>query len=448
MYEKANSREKTVLIVGAGPTGLTLALDLLRREISCRLIEAAETPFSGSRGKGIQPRTLEIFEDLGIVEPILAAGGLYPKLRIHLGPLSMRAGSLGSSKPPNESTPYPNLWMVPQSRTETILRERLQALGGRVEFNRAIVTLQQDLHGVDATFLNGETVRADYLVGCDGGRSTVRKTLALKLEGEALDEKPMLVADVEIDGLDRSDWHIWPFAKGGTIGLCPLPNTSFFQLTAKAETIGTNLEGVVHRATRRCVRCVAWSSIYQPAVRMVNRYRVGRVFLAGDAAHVHPPAGGQGLNTGVQDAYNLGWKLAHVLRGGPDSLLDSYESERLPVAAAVLGLSKHLHQTRSIKRGDVTNQLALRYRSSSLSSGNTLGGLQPGDRMPDIRLADGSRLFEHMRGTHATEIVTAEGPRILIRPDGYIAHIGEKQFREYAGEATQAIKGSVSATNR
>lgn len=448
MYEKSVGYHETVLIAGAGPTGLTLAIDLARRGISCRLIEAAEAPFTGSRGKGIQPRTLEIFEDLGIIEPILAAGGLYPKMLIHLGPLSMRAGSLGSSRPPTESIPYPNLWMVPQSCTEAILRERLHALGGRVEFNRSIETVKQDEDGVDATFSNGETARADYLVGCDGGRSTVRKTLDLKLEGETIDEKPVLVADVGIDGLDRSDWHIWPFAKGGAIGLCPLPNTPFFQLTAKTDAIGADLEGVVCKATGQRIERVAWRSMYQPAVRMVNRYRVGRVLLAGDAAHMHPPAGGQGLNTGVQDAYNLGWKLTHVLRGGPDSLLDSYESERIPIAAAVLGLSKHLLETRSIKRGDATNQLALHYRSSSLSSGDVLGNLHPGDRMPDIRLADGSRLFEQMRGTHATEIATTEGPRILIRPDGYIAHIGMKHFAEYAGKATQAIKGSVSVTSR
>ena len=448
MYEKSVGHQKTVLIAGAGPTGLTLAIDLARRGISCRLIEAAEAPFTGSRGKGIQPRTLEIFEDLGIIEPILAAGGLYPKMRIHLGPLSMRVGSLGSSRPPTESIPYPNLWMVPQSCTEAILRERLYALGGRVEFNRSIETVKQDEDGVDATFSNGETARADYLVGCDGGRSTVRKTLDLKLEGETIDEKLVLVADVEIDGLDRSDWHIWPFAKGGAIGLCPLPNTPFFQLTAKTDAIGADLEGVVCKATGQRIERVAWRSMYQPAVRMVNRYRVGRVLLAGDAAHMHPPAGGQGLNTGVQDAYNLGWKLTHVLRGGPDSLLDSYESERLPIAAAVLGLSKHLLETRSIKRGDATNQLALHYQSSSLSSGDALGNLHPGDRMPDIRLADGSRLFEQMRGPHATEIVTTEGPRILIRPDGYIAHIGMKRFAEYAGKPTQVIKGSVSMTNR
>src|SRR6202044_2919806 len=166
---------------------------------------------------------------------------------------------------------------------------------------------------------------------------------------------------------------IWPSLKGGAIGLCPLPNTQLFQLIAKAASIGDNIEQAVFKATGYRIDRIAWKSIYQPAVRMVNRYRVGRVFLAGDAAHVHPPAGGQGLNTGVQDAYNLGWKIAHVARGGPDSLLDTYEAERLPIAAAVLGLAKRLHQTRSIKRGKATNQLGLNYRKSPLSSGVALG---------------------------------------------------------------------------
>jgi len=221
-----------------------------------------------------------------------------------------------------------------------------------------------------------------------------------------------------------------------------------FQLTAKAETVGPDLEGVVYRATGHRIERVAWQSTYQPAVRMVNRYRVGRVFLAGDAAHLHPPAGGQGLNTGVQDAYNLGWKLAHVMRGGPESLLDSYESERLPIAAAVLGLSKQLHQKRFIKRGALTDQLGLHYRGSSLSSGSALRDLHPGDRMPDVPLADGGKLFERMRGSHATEFATVGGPRILIRPDGYIAHIGEEHFTEYAGEPTLTLTGSVYGTNR
>jgi 2-polyprenyl-6-methoxyphenol hydroxylase-like FAD-dependent oxidoreductase len=424
----------TVLIAGAGPTGLTLALDLARRGIAFRLIEAAKTPFQGSRGKGIQPRTLEIFDALGVIDAILAAGAPYPKFQTHLGAFSLRAGSLGSLRPATESVPYPNLWMVPQARTEGILRERLGVLGGQVEFGKALAAFTQNASGVEATLSTGELVRADFLAGCDGGHSVVRKALGLRLEGETLDERPMLVADVEIEGLDRRDWHLWPFAKGGAIGLCPLPNTALFQFTSSAKTAAPGIEAAVLKATGHLVQRVAWSSIYQPAARMVRCYRVGRVFLAGDAAHVHPPTGGQGLNTGVQDAYNLGWKLAHVASGGPDSLLDTYEAERLPIAAAVLGLSKRLLQTRSIKRGEATDQLALHYRTSPLSSGVAFGRLCPGDRMPDARLDDGSRLFDHMRGGRAIQIVTPEEPRILIRPDGYIAHIGSTQFAEYAGE--------------
>jgi 2-polyprenyl-6-methoxyphenol hydroxylase-like FAD-dependent oxidoreductase len=441
--------ETTVLIAGGGPTGLTLALDLARRGIAFRLIEAAAKPFEGSRGKGLQPRTLEIFDDLGVIQAILAAGAPYPKLQIHLGPFSLRAGGLGSAKRPTESVPYPNIWMVPQARTETILRQRLLALGSHVEFSKALAAFTQNERGVEATLSTGEMLRADFLVGCDGGRSTVRKTLGLQLKGEAIDEKPMLVADVEIPGLNRHSWHVWPFTKGGPIALCPLPNTSLFQFTSKTQTAEAGIEAVVHRVTGHRVERVAWKSIYQPSARMVDRYRVGCVFLAGDAAHVHPPTGGQGLNTGVQDAYNLGWKLAAVVRGEPDSLLDTYEAERLPIAAAVLGLSKRLLQTRSLKRGDRTNQLALHYRMSPLSSGAPLGSLHPGDRMPDARLDDGSRLFDHLRGTHATELVTPQGPRILIRPDGYVAHIGATpHLDDYAGESTRRIHSAMPQLSR
>jgi 2-polyprenyl-6-methoxyphenol hydroxylase-like FAD-dependent oxidoreductase len=412
-----------------------MAIELARRQIPFRLIDAGAAPFEGSRGKGIQPRTLEIFDDLGVIAPILTVGALYPKFQIHVGPFSLRAGSLGSCKRPSESVPYPNLWMVPQSRTEAILRARLAELGGDVEFGTALARFTQDERSVEATLSTGELVRADFLAGCDGGHSTVRKALDLRLEGESIDEKPTLVADVEIEGLDLREWHLWPFAKGGFAGLCPLPHTGLFQLTSKAAAVPAEIAG--HRVGR-----VAWSSVYRPSVRMVDRFRVGRVFLAGDAAHVHPPSGGQGLNTGIQDAYNLGWKLAHAVRGGVGSLLDTYQAERLPVAAAVLGLSKRLLKTRSIKRGDATNQLALHYRSSPLSSGIALGSLHPGDRMPDARLEDGSRLFDHLRGTHASELVTPDGHRILIRPDGYIAQIGLAQTADYWGEPVRQIRPS------
>jgi hypothetical protein len=204
-----------------------------------------------------------------------------------------------------------------------------------------------------------------------------------------------------------------------------------------------NLEEAVYKVCRCKVSRIHWSSSYRPASRMVERYRAGRVFLAGDAAHLHPPTGGQGLNTGIQDAYNLGWKLASVFRGGPESLLDTYEEERLPVAAAVLGLSSHLYKKRSLKRGEATNQLALHYRASSLSSGAPMGQLHPGDRMPNLQLANGNKLFDEMRGTHATEVLTKTGARILVRPDGYIASIGTQPTEEYAGERTRTVQCAV-----
>ena len=428
-----------VVIVGAGPTGLTLAIELARRSIDFRLIEAATAPLAGSRGKGIQPRTLEIFDDLGVIKQILEFGMPYPHLRIHLGPFSLRLGPMGGQRQATESTPYPNLWLVPQNRTEAILRERLAELGGKLDFGTTFESLSQDEDGVSALLATGGSLTAKYLVGCDGGHSTVRKVVGLSLNGKALSDQVLLVADVEIEELDHTVWHVWPLARGGPVGLCPLPEQSLFQMTvARAPAAG--IEKVLQKVCNSRVVRIGWNSTYRPATRMVDRYRVGRVFLAGDAAHVHPPTGGQGLNTGVQDAYNLGWKLAYALHGGPQALLDTYQEERLPVAAAVLGLSRRLYKTVSLKRGEATNQLALHYRMSSLSSGTPMGKLHPGDRMPNLRLADGANLFDQMRGIHATEVATQQGVRILVRPDGYISSIGTEPTEKYAGEFTRRVQ--------
>jgi 2-polyprenyl-6-methoxyphenol hydroxylase-like FAD-dependent oxidoreductase len=430
-----------VIIIGAGPTGLTLGIELARRSIAFRLIDAAEGPQPGSRGKGIQPRTLEVFEDLGVIGGILEAGTPYPRFRVHLGPLSLRLGPLGGLKQVTERVPYPNLWLVPQYRTEEILRQHLAQLGGQVEFATAFERVAPGERGVQVQLSSGELVTAEYLIGCDGGHSAVRKALGLALRGETLDTEAGFIADVKVEELDHTDWQVWPLARGGAIGLCPLPDHSLFQMMSRGEP-AEGIEVAIQRVSGCPVTQIVWSSMYRPAVRMVDHLRVGRIFLAGDAAHLHPPTGGQGLNTGVQDAYNLGWKLAHVLRGGPQSLLDTYESERLPVAAAVLGRSKHIYRTGSLKRGEATNQLRLHYRTSALSSGKPFGRLHPGDRMPDLRLADGARLFEQMRGTHATEFITRDGTRILIRPDGYIGSIGRPPVATFAGEPTHRVDGS------
>ena len=430
--------ETEIIVIGAGPTGLTLAIELARRSIDFRLLDAAEIPFAGSRGKGIQPRTLEVFHDLGVIQSIVSAGMPYPHMRVHLGPLSFGLGPMGGRRQATESTPYPNLWLVPQHRTEAILRERLAGLGGRVEFGTVFESLFQEEHAVTVRLSTGESLKAKYLVGCDGGHSAVRKAVGLALNGNALSDQLSFVADVEIPELDHGVWHVWPLAKGGPIALCPLPEESLFQMTSPRAPMNS-VEEAVERVTKHKVLRVHWSSSYRPASRMVGRYRADRIFLAGDAAHLHPPTGGQGLNTGVQDAYNLGWKLAAVLRGGAESLLDTYEEERLPVAAAVLGLSSRLYKTRSLKRGEATNQLALHYRASSLSSGAPMGQLHPGDRMPNVQLEDGIKLFDKMQGTHATEVITATGMRILVRPDGYIASIGRQPTERYAGEQTSSV---------
>jgi 2-polyprenyl-6-methoxyphenol hydroxylase-like FAD-dependent oxidoreductase len=201
-----------VLIAGAGPTGLTLAIELARRDIRCRVVDAASGPAKSSRGKGVQPRTLEVFEDLGVLDAVQAAGGLYPRFRVHAGPLSFAAGRLNKVAEPSPSVPFPNLWLLPQWRTEGILRARLERLGSHVEFGASLTSFDQERDSVTATISTVagiERVRSDYLVGCDGGHSVVRKGLGVRFEGEELPARPVVLADVEIDGLDSKYWHVW-----------------------------------------------------------------------------------------------------------------------------------------------------------------------------------------------------------------------------------------------
>ncbi|WHT15770.1 FAD-dependent oxidoreductase [Crossiella sp. CA-258035] len=453
-----------VLIAGAGPTGLTLAIDLARRNIPFRLVDAATEPFAGSRGKGIQPRTQEVFEDLGVLARLLAHGGPYPQMRAYRGTEVLGDHRLFEPREATDAVPYPNGLMSPQWRTESLLRERLAELGGAVEFGTPLTGFTQDADGVNAT-VGGHTVRASYLVGADGGRSFVRKTLGVDFLGETIETQQMLVGDLRLTGLDRDFWHAWP-GGSGPLALCPLAGTDTFQLIApppdgvELPTLA-GLQELVTAATGRAdlrLTELIWLSRYRANVRMVDRYRVGRVFLAGDAAHVHSPAGGQGLNTGVQDAYNLGWKLAAVLSGEPDELLETYQAERLPVAADVLGLSSRLVErdaAEGIRRGKETDQLDISYRGGPLAPAGwqSATGLAAGDRAPDARLADGRRLFELFRGPHWTRlefgttsatpeltsqnvrtvVITEESVRAsygvpegavaLVRPDGYLGAI-------------------------
>lgn len=429
-----------VLIAGAGPTGIMLGIELLRRGIAIRLIDAASGPFEGSRGKGVQPRTLEIFDLIGVADAMVTSSTLYPFLKLHFGPVSKRLSPLGTHHAATLDRPYPNMLMIPQWRTNEILQARFAELGGRIEYDSALTGISQSQQGVSAELATGETIKADYLVGCDGGRSTVRGLLGVQLFGKSLDDKTMVVADLEIEDLDREFWHVWPLNRGGPPSLCPLPLGNLFQLQSQSRVAQAGLESGVLRATGQRVTRVAWHSEFRHQTRMVDRYRVGRAFLAGDAAHLHPPSGAQGLNTSVQDAWNLGWKLAAAIRTGDDGLLDSYQQERLPIAAAMLNLTGTLHVDTSRQRGELTNHLSLGYRDSPLNVGEADGGLSPGDRIADRLLPDGSRLFDQLRHTGATQLIRRNAPHILIRPDAYVAEIGPREVDSYYGEAVRKVE--------
>ncbi|MHA6758554.1 FAD-dependent monooxygenase [Streptacidiphilus sp. PAMC 29251] len=204
-----------VLIVGAGPAGLVLACELARRGVPHRLVERDERHFAGSRGKGIQPRTQEVFEDLGVIDRVRAFGGPYPPMRAYRGDEVVWEERIAELREPTPEVPYPNPWMLPQWRTGEILRERLAELGGAVELGTALLGLEQDADGVNALLAGPgpdgaeRWVRADYVVGTDGGRSTVRRLLGVGFAGETREEERMLLADVRAEGIDREYWHIW-----------------------------------------------------------------------------------------------------------------------------------------------------------------------------------------------------------------------------------------------
>jgi 2-polyprenyl-6-methoxyphenol hydroxylase-like FAD-dependent oxidoreductase len=448
------SSSTAVLICGAGAAGLTLAIDLARRGVDFVLIDKAPAPFQGSRGKGIQPRSLEVFDDLGVLAPILALGAPYPPVRTHAA-TGFVDTPLAEGAAPTPAEPYATPWMLPQFLTEGVLRDRLAALGHAPCYGAELAGLSQDADGVDAVLAGGETVRARWLVGADGGRSFVRHALAVDFPGGTLPVRAM-VADVELTGLSRDAWHQFGEPIERRISFCPLAGTALFQIQGMApegvEVLTVEaLNAVVRDRTGRSdivVHALRWGSLYGMNARLAERYRVGRVLLAGDAAHVHPPTGGQGLNTSLQDAYNLGWKLAAVLAGAPETLIDTYEAERRPIAAGVLGLSTDLLKAArdggEIRRGREARQLDLGYPDSPLSLplGRT-ATLAAGDRAPDAPGHDRSgaplRVFDLLRGPHWTLLRGPDAPDVASRPGLTSVRVGpDGDFVDDAGHFADA----------
>jgi 2-polyprenyl-6-methoxyphenol hydroxylase-like FAD-dependent oxidoreductase len=429
-----------VLIVGAGTTGLTLACELARRGVSIRVIEAAAKEQAGSRSKGLQPRSMEVFDDLGIGDRVRANARL--AIPMHLtGPDGRKTlgGAIPEGLRDRPDIPYPASFITPVFRTEDALRRRLGGFGVAVEFGATLSGFDQSAEGVSAVVVTAdrsETISARWLVGCDGGHSLVRKQCGIKFEGVTREEVQMLIADLTVEGLDGDAWHMWRHEEG-FLGLCPLPSTNLFQFQAhvgpgeSTELSLANFQAMLERRTGRTdirLKDPEWTSYWRANIRLAERYRAGHVFLAGDAAHVHAPAGGQGMNTGIQDAQNLGWKLAAVIDGASPALLETYEAERRPVAAGAIELSNaRLERTLDpesigIHRDESTIQLHIGYRGSPLARDDRdeTDRLRAGDRAPDatglVSLSGKHRLFELTRGGRFTLLSFGPMPRVHAAP--------------------------------
>jgi 2-polyprenyl-6-methoxyphenol hydroxylase-like FAD-dependent oxidoreductase len=456
----ANDSTTDVLVVGAGPTGLLLTAELARHGVSCRLIDRNEGPIRLSRAIGIHARTMEIFEQIGLIDDLLAVG-----LRCDGFSQYARGSRIFHVEFAGVETPYPFVVCLQQDRTEDLLERHLTRTSGMVPERRTELTgLSQDADGATATLRHAdgqeETVRARWVVGCDGAHSTVRHTVGLPFEGSAY-PTVFALADVKAEWPYPHDEVMVFHHPEGLTAVFPLPEPGRYRLVCDvtgsappgSESAGhgplssklppPTLEDVQRILDRRVAGKVVlsephWLAHFGIHCRQVPRYREGRVFLAGDAAHIHSPIGGQGMNTGLQDAHNLAWKLALASRGlAMESLLDSYSEERHAVGKLVLQNTdrgtKMLTASNPFARlfrgivlrlvpriGSVRSallrtmmQVGLNYRGTPLvgEEGGPSRGPRAGDRAPDAALG-GRRFFQAIaRSTHYHLLAFASADR-------------------------------------
>jgi 2-polyprenyl-6-methoxyphenol hydroxylase-like FAD-dependent oxidoreductase len=479
-----------VLITGAGPTGLVLALSLARLGVSFRIIDKTAEPGTTSRALVVHARTLEFYRQLGLAEAVVqqalkfAAANLWVRGR--------KAGRVVFGPIGEGLSPFPHLLIFPQDEHERLLIERLAQAGVRVERETELLGFEDQGAGVRARLRRPdgteETVVAAYLAGCDGARSTVREVLGIGFPGGTYSHL-FYVADVEASGpvmdhelhvvLDESEFlAVFPLAGVGRARLIGNVRSE-----AEGEREGLswdNVDKVVLRRLRITVERVNWFSTYRVHHRVADRFRNDRAFLLGDAAHIHSPVGGQGMNTGIGDAVNLAWKLAAVLQGRADpGILDTYEPERMAFARRLVATTDRaftvvtsagpiagvvrvevvprvlpvLFRSRSFRRlmFRTVSQITINYRSSSLSQGRA-GKVRGGDRLPWVSSVAGDNYYPlssldwqvHVYGTAAIDIKETCARRglalhifpwepaasraglernavYLVRPDGYVA---------------------------
>ncbi|KAE9405399.1 hypothetical protein BT96DRAFT_876700 [Gymnopus androsaceus JB14] len=396
-----------VLIVGAGPTGLSLALSLLRNGLSVRIIEKQLQFHPGERGAGIQSRTLEIYKFLGILPDLIEQSATSPRnLQYYSAPDDGKPPRFGAFAEPTEDTParpLHNARMLGQNRHEALVRKHILAdYGCQVELGTELRSFEQHHDHVVAHVIRTvnskqveETIIANWLVGADGARSVVRTQLGLSFLGESPPAVEAVTGDIYVLGdsvkQDHPDgWLIWGHPSSLAVSLrpCLVPGQNLFNFyilggpehgidMSKVSSNREELIKVFYDITgRKDIKFgeLVWMGLWRPNIRMVDSFGKDRVFVAGDAAHVHSPTGGQGMNSGVQDSFNLAWKLALVHKGlAPKSLLDSYSQERMPVIAAMLNKTTELFrkefqgklgQREDLFRGYELRQLGVNYRGS------------------------------------------------------------------------------------
>jgi rifampicin monooxygenase len=455
-----------VIIAGCGPTGATLAAELARHDVRVLVLEKETEPASFVRILGLHIRTLELMAMRGLLERVLPHGRRRPAGGFFAG--------IPGPPPAGLDSAHAYLLGIPQPVIDRLLEEHAVEQGAQVRRGRTVADLEQDEEGVTVELSGGERLRTRYLVGCDGARSTVRKRLGVgfpgepsrseTLMGEMRATAPREEIAARVAEVGRTDRRFWlrPFGEGRYSVVVPAGGAGDRTGPPTLEDFKQRLRAVA--GTDFGVHSPGWMSRFGDATRLAERYRSGRVLLAGDAAHIHPPTGGQGLNLGVQDAFNLGWKLAAQVRGwAPATLLDTYQAERHPVAADVLDNTRAQMELLSPEPGpravrrlltelmdfeEVNRHLTEKITAIGVRYDFGAGPDLLGRRLRDIDVAPG-RLYDLLhrgRGLllDRTAGLTAGGwadrvdhladptadltvPCVLLRPDGHVAWIGEDQ---------------------